>query len=302
MLYIIKESDKMTDINKLSRWYFGGFASAGAACVTHPLDLLKVHMQTQQDGKISAIHSTITIIKREGISALYNGLTASLLRQLTYSTTRFGAYEIGKQALETPGNPTPFYQKLLLAGCAGAAGGIVGTPGDLINVRMQNDIKLAPNLRRNYKHAINGLNRVIQEEGVKQLFSGCSTATGRAILMTIGQLSFYDQIKMILLASGYFTDNPTTHIISSVCAGAVATTLTQPLDVLKTRAMNAKIGEFKNFADLFLYTAKLGPLAFFKGYVPAFIRLAPQTVLTFLFLEQLRIYFGIPVPAEKPTQ
>lgn len=28
--------------NKVSRWYFGGLASAGAACCTHPLDLLKV--------------------------------------------------------------------------------------------------------------------------------------------------------------------------------------------------------------------------------------------------------------------
>lgn len=27
---------------KLSRWYFGGLGSAGAACCTHPLDLLKV--------------------------------------------------------------------------------------------------------------------------------------------------------------------------------------------------------------------------------------------------------------------
>lgn len=27
---------------KLSRWYFGGVSSAAAACVTHPLDLLKV--------------------------------------------------------------------------------------------------------------------------------------------------------------------------------------------------------------------------------------------------------------------
>lgn len=27
---------------RLSRWYFGGLASAGAACCTHPLDLLKV--------------------------------------------------------------------------------------------------------------------------------------------------------------------------------------------------------------------------------------------------------------------
>ena len=32
--------------NRQSRWYFGGLASAGAACITHPLDLLKVHLQT----------------------------------------------------------------------------------------------------------------------------------------------------------------------------------------------------------------------------------------------------------------
>ena len=27
---------------RVSKWYFGGLASAGAACFTHPLDLLKV--------------------------------------------------------------------------------------------------------------------------------------------------------------------------------------------------------------------------------------------------------------------
>lgn len=32
----------MDRTKKMSRWYFGGLASAGAACCTHPLDLLKV--------------------------------------------------------------------------------------------------------------------------------------------------------------------------------------------------------------------------------------------------------------------
>lgn len=27
---------------RMSRWYFGGLASCGAACCTHPLDLIKV--------------------------------------------------------------------------------------------------------------------------------------------------------------------------------------------------------------------------------------------------------------------
>lgn len=55
---------------------------------------------------------------------------------------------MGKQAIESTGQPAPFYQKFLLAGISGAAGGVVGTPGDLINVRMQNDIKLPIENRR----------------------------------------------------------------------------------------------------------------------------------------------------------
>lgn len=292
----------MTDNNKrLSRWYFGGLASAGAACVTHPLDLMKVLLQTQQEGKLSMSKLVVRVVKKQGVFALYNGLSASLLRQLTYSTTRFAFYEVGKQSFESPGQNMPFYQKLLLAGVSGAAGGVVGTPGDLINVRMQNDVKIAPELRRNYKHALDGLIRVWREEGFLRLFNGCSTATGRAVLMTIGQLSFYDQIKIILLQSQMFEDNPTTHFLSSLFAGAIATTLTQPLDVLKTRAMNAKPGEFKSMGQLILYTAKLGPLGFFKGYVPAFVRLAPQTILTFVFLEQLRTNFGFLPQSVKST-
>lgn len=134
--------------------------------------ILQVHLQTQQEGKSSVIRITANIIKKDGLTALYNGLSASLLRQLTYSTVRFGIYEVkyypfevitfrfskletmwilskvGKQAIESPGNPAPFYQKFLLAAISGAAGGIVGTPADLINVRMQNDMKLSMDSRR----------------------------------------------------------------------------------------------------------------------------------------------------------
>lgn len=277
---------------KLSRWYFGGIASAGAACVTHPLDLLKVHLQTQQEGKLSVLRLTTNIIKTQGIAALYNGLSASLCRQLTYSTTRFGIYEVAKQTMQSSGGDANFGTKVVMAAAAGAAGGFVGTPSDMVNVRMQNDIKLPPEKRRNYKHAFDGIFRVYKEEGGRRLFSGASTATGRAVFMTIGQLSFYDQVKLTLLNSGYFQDNLITHFLSSLTAGAIATTLTQPLDVLKTRAMNAKPGEFKSMLELIVYTAKLGPLGFFKGYIPAFVRLAPQTILTFVFLEQLRQNFG----------
>lgn len=137
--------------------------------------------------------------------------------------------------------------------------------------------------------------RVNREEGFRRLFSGATTATMRGFMMTVGQIAFYDQVKNLLLASGKFKDNPKTHFLASLTAGAIATTLTQPLDVLKTRVMNATPGQYAGLWDVVKHTAKLGPLGFFKGYVPAFLRLGPQTILTFLLLEQLRMNFGAKV-------
>ena len=48
---------------------------------------------------------------------------------------------------DSSGN-VPFFKRVIIAGVAGATGGFIGTPGDMINVRMQNDIKLPPESRR----------------------------------------------------------------------------------------------------------------------------------------------------------
>ena len=74
--------------------------------------------------------------------AIYIGL------QLTYSTTRFGLYEVVRQRLVKPGENMVLYEKVAAGGICGAAGGYVGTPADMINVRMQNDMKLPFDQRR----------------------------------------------------------------------------------------------------------------------------------------------------------
>lgn len=120
----MKELPKET--HRLPKWYFGGCASAMAACLTHPLDLLKVHLQTAKSAKeFNLIVRTSKIIEVQGFLALYNGLSASLFRQLTYSTTRFGLYEILKQSIDEDPRRLPFHQKVLLAGISGAAGGFL---------------------------------------------------------------------------------------------------------------------------------------------------------------------------------
>jgi hypothetical protein len=97
--------------------------------------------------------------------------------------------------------------------------------------RILDDIKLPPAERRNYKHAIDGLIRICKEENFARLFNGASMATGRGILMTIGQISFYEQIKQFLITSNLAKDNLNTHLFSSFLAASGATVLTQPMDV-----------------------------------------------------------------------
>lgn len=62
-----------TKTQRQGRWYFGGIASAGAACCTHPLDLIKVTLQTQQ-GKLSVLQLTVKVVREQGKSNSTNVL------------------------------------------------------------------------------------------------------------------------------------------------------------------------------------------------------------------------------------
>uniref|UniRef100_A0A3Q1AIS0 Solute carrier family 25 member 10 n=2 Tax=Amphiprion TaxID=80969 RepID=A0A3Q1AIS0_AMPOC len=266
--------------NRISRWYFGGLSSSAAACLTHPLDLIKVHLQTQQEVRVRMIGMTVNVVRREGYLALYSGLSASLCRQMTYSLSRFGIYETVRDKVNRKNKGLmPFYQKVLLGAFGGFAGGFIGTPADLVNL-----------FHVPHVFPYNVLHSKITE-GIRKLFSGATMASTRGALVSVGQLSCYDQSKQLVLATGYLTDNILTHFLASVIAGGCATILCQPLDVVKTRLMNSKV-EYRSVFHCLTETAKLGPKAFYKGLVPAAIRLIPHTVFTFMFLEQLKQHFG----------
>lgn len=68
-------------------FYLGGVAACFASFATHPLDCIKNRMQTSKvkQGMWGALTDTA---RNEGLGGLYAGLTASLLRQMTYSVVR----------------------------------------------------------------------------------------------------------------------------------------------------------------------------------------------------------------------
>ena len=69
-------------------------------------------------------------------------------------------------------------------------------------------------------------------------------------------------------------------------AGVTACVVGSPVDVLKTRVMNAPKGMYSNPFDCAYQTLKNeGPGAFYKGFVPNSFRLAGWNCVMFLTLE-----------------
>jgi len=214
------------------------------------------------------------IVRTDGVTGLYRGLTASLLRQMTYSTVRFGVYEELKSRAVPEGQKPSLPLLIGLSAFSGVLGGISGNAADVTNVRMQQDSALPKDQQRGYRNGLHGMYRMFREEGLRSWFRGVGANSMRAALMNASQLASYDTFKVTLMTHTSLGDTTTTHFASSLLAGFVATTICSPVDVIKSRVMSAsgKQGIASLLSEIY---ANEGIRWMFKGWVPAFLRLGP---------------------------
>ncbi|XP_043713567.1 mitochondrial uncoupling protein 5-like [Telopea speciosissima] len=308
----------------------GGIASIIAGVSTHPLDLIKVRMQLQGESHVpnpatiqnlrpafafngssaasGAIHAPplppprmgpvsvgVKIFQTEGVAALFSGVSATVLRQTLYSTTRMGLYDILKQKWTDPNSgKMPLVRKLAAGLIAGGIGAAVGNPADVAMVRMQADGRLPAAQRRNYKSVVDAITQMSKQEGITSLWRGSSLTVNRAMIVTASQLATYDQVKEMIIGNGVMKDGLGTHVTASFTAGFVAAVASNPVDVIKTRVMNMKVEAgaeppYSGAMDCALKTVRAeGPMALYKGFIPTISRQGPFTVVLFVTLEQVR--------------
>ncbi|KAM0971944.1 hypothetical protein ACFX2I_019688 [Malus domestica] len=303
----------------------GGVASIVAGCSTHPLDLIKVRMQLQGESnparaaapqpihnlrpafaynshsatlvapppppatvRAGPISVGVKIFQTEGVKALFSGVSATVLRQTLYSTTRMGLYEILKVKWADPNSGNlPLARKIFAGLVAGGVGAAVGNPADVAMVRMQAG-------GRDYKNVIDAISKMARSEGVLSLWRGSSLTVNRAMIVTASQLASYDQIKEAILDRHLMKDGLGTHVTASFAAGFVASVASNPIDVIKTRVMNMKVEAgrdppYTGALDCALKTVRAeGPMALYKGFIPTISRQGPFTVVLFVTLEQIR--------------
>ncbi|KAJ8983339.1 hypothetical protein NQ317_003144 [Molorchus minor] len=278
------------------KFVFGGMAGMMGTMVVHPLDLIKNRLQLAGPSKEykSGYHAFRSIVANEGALALYDGISAGLLRQATYTTARLGIFTYITEQLtaQSGGTPPGFATKAAVGMFAGICGSFVGNPADVALIRMTADGKLPKNERRNYKNVFNALARIIREEGVPTLWKGAIPTMVRAMVTNGAQLGTYSQAKQMLHAQLQLADGILLHFMASMVSGLVTATASLPVDIVKTRIQNAKGGVTGGPVAVLMNIVRAeGVSALWTGFLPYYLKLGPHTVLTFVFLEQLnRLY------------
>ena len=92
----------------------------------------------------------------------------------------------------------------------------------------------------------------------------------------------------MIVRRGLMKDDVPCHLLSSAIAGFTATIIGSPLDVLKTRIMNAKPGQYSGVMDCVVKTFKEGPLTFYHGLQANANRIVSWNVIMFVSLGLIR--------------
>lgn len=299
-------------VKGLLQLYFNTFIGANfAESCMYSLDVGKTRMQVQgEEAKKTKIQpknmfrTLYDIASQEGFRTLYAGFSAMVLRNFIFNSSRVMLYDIFRRRYiykdhenrDTISVPAAFM-------CGSAAGCIaqsMANPFDIVKVRMQMDgRRKAMGLQPRGTSCMQEMRHIYRQSGVRGMWRGVGPSCTRACLMTAGDVGSYDLCKRNLKKYFEMDEGLSLRFASSMVAGGVASVLSNPADVIKSRVMNQPTndkGEGLYYRGSIDCLSKLlkdeGFLNLYKGLIPCWLRLGPWSVLFWLSVEQLRQWEG----------
>lgn len=275
-----------------------GYALLGATIATsvcHPLDVLRVRvMVSSSKASGNPIQEMISGVKTQGISTLWTGLSAGLLRQVFYGTFRFGCFETlqDMRLKQKQGKPLSTSERFLFGSIAGGIAGFAGNPADVALTRMASDEKLPKEQRRGYKNGLEAMVRIGREDGFGRngLLCGAWTNIQRSVLVNCVMLGTYSQSKEFFQQNTSVTSLPLIQFLAGTTSGFATAVLAVPADFIKTNLQH----QLKSMTAMGLVrkvVAENGVLGLWRGFLPFFLKLAPHTTISFMVIENLKARF-----------
>jgi solute carrier family 25 2-oxodicarboxylate transporter 21 len=262
----------------------GAVAGVSEILVMYPLDVVKTRVQLQTgkgtgaDSYNGMVDCFRKIIKHEGASRLYRGITAPILMEAPKRATKFAANdEWGKFYRNLFGVPKMNQSLSVLTGAsAGATEAFVVVPFELVKIRLQDKASAGK-----YNGMLDVVFKTVRQEGVLALYNGLESTIARHVLWNAGYFGCIFQVRQVLPEADSKSGKIVNDIISGTVGGTVGTILNTPLDVVKSRIQNTQrvpgVVPKYNWAWPAVATVarEEGFGALYKGFLPKVLRLGP---------------------------
>ncbi|KAJ3065398.1 hypothetical protein HDU98_011252 [Podochytrium sp. JEL0797] len=261
--------------------------------VGHPLDTVKVRMQTEGGhgrfkGPWDCIMSTV---RKEGFRALYRGATPPLIGWTimdSVTLTTLTNMRIFMQSLH-PDSPLRTRDQCVAGLVAGLTVSFVATPIELLKAKLQVQYNTKSSTDRLYSGPIDLAKKLVKNHGYTAIYQGLVPCLMfRSFFWALW--GSYDIFSIHLKQRGY-SDSATAFIAGGMAAN-VFWTVSFPCDVIKNRIMAQKdpgqgnAWKYPNVREtaMFVYRTE-GARGFYRGYLPCLLRSFPMNGAAILVFE-----------------
>ncbi|XP_074116149.1 congested-like trachea protein isoform X1 [Cotesia typhae] len=263
----------------------GGFGGLCTTLCGHPLDTIKVRMQSKPSEYRNTWDAMSKIIQQEGPSGLYKGMMAPLVGIVPIFGLSFFSFNLGKKLVAEPNQRKEnlTVSQLFLAGMfSGLATIPLSVPGERVKCLLQMQI----GKKKVFHGFIDCALKLYRNGGVKNLYVG----TGATLLRDLPASGVYFSVYDILmrLFANHFKETLMWHsIFAGGFAGMINWVVAMPADVLKSRLQTSSIDEYPRGMRSLLpkILRQEGPWALYRGVVPIMIRAIPANATCFFGIE-----------------
>ncbi|KAF7278825.1 hypothetical protein GWI33_007938 [Rhynchophorus ferrugineus] len=282
----------MTDMSPFEYFICGGFGGICTVLVGHPLDTIKVRLQTMPvpGPRESPIYSnTLDCFKKtlqnEGLKGFYKGMGAPIIGVAPIFAVSFMGYGIGKKLFETKDGQNTSLQYLAAGAFSGVCTTLIMAPGERIKCLLQ--IQEGKNVPKVYSGPVDVVKKLYHQGGIASIYRGSGATLLRDIPASGLYFLTYELICDYLTHGRKESLSILGTILAGGCAGTSNWIIGMPADVLKSRLQTAPEGTYPNgIRDVFKQLLKNeGPKALYKGVTPVLLRAFPANAACFLGFE-----------------
>lgn len=298
---------------KLFNLLSGGAAGTVASCITNPLEVIKMQLQSSSAavGELSTAGGSPAVIakkifEKDGILGFWKGMKPTLVGIIPCRSIYFFSYEQTKRYLGSIGMREGGVPNALISGlAAGVSSNTLTNPIWMVKSRLQllADSTAGQKAYTGYRHAVKS---IFKEEGVGGFYKGIS-ASYWGCLEGATQFMIYEQIKTKLIAQQNIrreqqglrpTDklSELAYFLSAAVAKGTASIITYPHEVARTRAREqARNGVFKYkgmWQTLGVVAKEEGWKGLYSGMGVHLMKVVPNTAIMFLTYEVVNSWLG----------